>query len=78
MAFVLLPIFGIVFLATFLAEALQTGFVFAVDPLTPRIERINPLEGFKRMFSLQGLVELVKSLLKIIIVFLHRLVCGQR
>jgi flagellar biosynthetic protein FlhB len=69
MAFVLLPIFGIVFLATFLAEALQTGFVFAVDPLTPRIERINPLEGFKRMFSLQGLVELVKSLLKIIIVF---------
>lgn len=69
MAFVLLPIFGIVFLAAFLAEALQTGFVFAADPLSPKMERINPLEGFKRMFSLQGLVELVKSLLKIIIVF---------
>ncbi|MGB9613815.1 MAG: flagellar biosynthesis protein FlhB, partial [Candidatus Margulisiibacteriota bacterium] len=69
MAFVLLPIFGIVFLATFLAEALQTGFVFSADPLSPRLERISPLEGFKRMFSLQGLVELVKSLLKIIVVF---------
>lgn len=69
MAFVLLPIFGVVFLTALLAEALQTGFAFSVDPLTPRIERISPLEGFKRMFSLQGLVELVKSLLKIMIVF---------
>jgi flagellar biosynthetic protein FlhB len=69
MAFVLLPIFGVVFLAALLAEALQTGFVFSLDPLSPKLERINPMEGFKRMFSLQGLVELVKSLLKIIIVF---------
>ncbi|MBN3033181.1 MAG: flagellar biosynthesis protein FlhB [Candidatus Saganbacteria bacterium] len=69
MGFVLLPIFAITFLAALLAEALQTGFVVALDPLAPKLERINPLEGFKRMFSLQGLVELVKSLLKIIIVF---------
>jgi flagellar biosynthetic protein FlhB len=69
LALVVLPIFGIAFLSTFLAEALQTGFVFSMDPLTPRIERISPLEGFKKMFSLQGLVELVKSLIKIVIVF---------
>ena len=69
MAFVLLPIFGITFIAALLAEAAQTGFVFAVDPLTPKLERINPLEGFKRMFSMQGFVELIKSLLKIMIVF---------
>ncbi|KPJ69263.1 hypothetical protein AMJ44_04305 [candidate division WOR-1 bacterium DG_54_3] len=69
LALVVLPIFGIAFLSTFLAEALQTGFMFSFDPLTPRIERISPLEGFKKMFSLQGLVELVKSLIKIVIVF---------
>ncbi|MDD4179826.1 MAG: flagellar biosynthesis protein FlhB [Candidatus Margulisbacteria bacterium] len=69
MAFVLLPIFAIVFIAAFIAEAAQTGFVFAVDPLSPKVERINPLEGFKRMFSMQGFVELIKSLLKILIVF---------
>jgi len=69
MAFVLLPIFAITFLAALIAEALQTGFVVALDPLTPKLERINPLEGLKRMFSLQGLVELVKSILKIVIVF---------
>jgi len=69
MAFVLLPIFGITFVAALLAEALQTGFVFSLDPLNPKIERINPLEGFKRMFSMQGFVELIKSLIKISIVF---------
>lgn len=69
LAMVVLPIFGIAFLSTFLAEALQTGFMFSFDPLTPKIERINPLQGFKKMFSLQGLVELIKSLIKIIVVF---------
>ncbi len=69
LALVVLPIFGIAFLSTFIAEALQTGFLFSFDPLTPRLERISPIEGFKKMFSLQGLVELVKSLIKIVIVF---------
>jgi flagellar biosynthetic protein FlhB len=69
LALVVLPIFGIAFLSTFLAEALQTGFLFSFDPLTPRLERVNPLEGFKKMFSIQGLVELVKSLIKLVIVF---------
>src|SRR3989338_114307 len=64
-----LPIFGITFLAALLAESMQTGFVVALDPLSPKLERINPLEGLKRMFSMQGLVELIKSVLKIIIVF---------
>ncbi len=69
MAFVLLPIFAITFIAALVAEALQTGFVVALDPLTPKLERVNPLEGLKRMFSMQGLVELVKSILKIVVVF---------
>lgn len=69
LAFTVAPIFGISFLATFLAEALQTGFLFSADPLTPRLERISPAEGFKRIFSLQGFVELIKSIIKIIIVF---------
>jgi flagellar biosynthetic protein FlhB len=69
LALVVLPIFGIAFLSTFIAEALQTGFMFSFDPLTPKIERISPLQGLKKMFSLQGLVELIKSLIKIVVVF---------
>ncbi|MBU0687659.1 MAG: flagellar biosynthesis protein FlhB [Candidatus Margulisbacteria bacterium] len=68
-AYTVLPIFAVVFLAAILAEAFQTGLVFAVDPLSPKIERISPFEGFKRMFSIQGFVETIKSILKIVIVF---------
>ena len=63
------PIFGLTLFIALAAEALQTGFVFAMDPLSPKLERISPMEGFKRMFSLQGFVELIKSILKIVIVF---------
>lgn len=63
------PIFGVTLLVAFLAEALQTGFLVSLDPLTPKIERLSPGEGFKKMFSLQGFVELLKSMIKILIVF---------
>ena len=69
MAFVVLPIFLITYLATFIAEVMQTGFLFTMDPLSPKIERLNPLEGFKKMFGMQGIVELLKSIIKIVIVF---------
>jgi len=68
-AFVVAPIFGVVFVAALITEALQTGFASSMDPLSPKIERLNPLEGFKKIFSMQGFVELIKSVLKIFIVF---------
>jgi flagellar biosynthetic protein FlhB len=69
MAFTVAPIFAITFVAALVAEALQTGFVFSMDPLSPRLERISPFEGFKKIFSLKGLVETFKSILKIVIIF---------
>ena len=66
---VLAPLFAIAFLASVIVEAAQTQFASAVDPLMPKLERLNPMEGLKKMFSMQGLVELIKSLAKIIIVF---------
>ncbi len=65
----LIPIFGITFIAALVTEAFQTGFVMALDPLSPKLERLNPLEGFKKLFSIQGAVETIKSILKIVIVF---------
>jgi len=67
-AIILAPIFGIVFVGAVLVESLQTQGAVALDPLSPKLERINPIEGFKRMFSMQGIVELIKSILKIGIV----------
>lgn len=50
------------------AQVAQIGFLIAVDPLKPQLKRINPLSGFKRIFSKRSLIELAKSTLKIVIV----------
>lgn len=63
------PLMAVTFIIAILAEALQTQGAMSGDPLTAKLERINPLEGFKRLVSMQGLVELVKSLVKILLVF---------
>jgi len=46
----------------------QVGFLLTGETLTPKLSRLNPIEGFKRMFSLRTLTELLKSGLKVIIV----------
>lgn len=40
---------------------------FVIGNLAPKGSRINPLSGFKRMFGMQGLIELGKSLLKLVL-----------
>jgi flagellar biosynthetic protein FlhB len=47
---------------------LQVGFMFTTKSLMPDFKKINPLSGLKRMFSIRSLVELIKSLLKLVIV----------
>jgi len=46
----------------------QVGFLLSGEALKPDLNRINPLNGLKRMFSLRGVVDLLKSLLKISLV----------
>jgi type III secretion protein U len=50
--------------AGLLAEFLQTGGVFALDKVKPSLDKLNPFEGLKRMFSLDNIVELLKTLAK--------------
>lgn len=47
---------------------IQTGFLQVEDALTPNFERMNPIEGLKRIFSLRGLMEGLKSILKLVAV----------
>ncbi len=44
---------------------LQIGFIFSGEPLVPNLNKINPINGFARMFSARGLMMLVASLLKV-------------
>ena len=47
-----------------LTEFLQTRGLFAPEKVKPKPENLNPVEGFKRIFSVNGLVELAKTLAK--------------
>lgn len=64
----LLPIFGVVVIVGLIANYLQVGFLLTGEPLKMKLERLDPIKGFKRIISMRALVELVKSLLKITIV----------
>lgn len=63
----LFPVFLATFITALIITYLQVGFVFSSDPLTPKLERLNPVEGFKRIFSKRALVELTKALLKVVV-----------
>jgi flagellar biosynthetic protein FlhB len=44
---------------------MQTGFMLTGEKLKPEAKKISPLEGFKRIFGIEGLVQFLKSVLKI-------------
>ena len=48
-----------------LASFLQVGAVFSTDPITPKFEKLNPIKGFKKIFSIKNLIEFIKSVIKV-------------
>ncbi|MFD1705897.1 flagellar biosynthesis protein FlhB [Siminovitchia sediminis] len=59
------PIMLVALAAGTAANLLQVGFLFTAEPMKPKLEKIDPIKGFKRIFSVRALVELLKSILKI-------------
>lgn len=63
-----LPFFLIGFVLTFFSTSIQFKFKVTTKPLEPKFNKMNPISGFKRMFSLNTFVELIKSVFKIILI----------
>lgn len=61
----LFPFFAILLLASILGPIALGGWIFSTKSLMPKLSRMNPLEGIKRMFSVKSLVELAKALAKV-------------
>lgn len=59
------PFLFVTALIAIVATFWQTRMLVTTDPLKPKLSRINPIQGFKRMFSLGKVVETLKNLLKI-------------
>jgi flagellar biosynthetic protein FlhB len=64
----LTPIFLATFLVAVLGNIAQVGFLLTGEPLKMKFSKINPLEGFKRMFGLRAMIEFFKSVIKLVII----------
>jgi flagellar biosynthesis protein FlhB len=62
-----LPLFVLIVVVAILGTLLQTGPVFSTHALKPDLDRINPVSGFKRLFSMRLLFELGKNLVKLVL-----------
>lgn len=65
---VMAPIIGMLLLAGFAANVLQVGLHLTPGAAKPQFSKINPINGFQRIFSVRSLAELAKSLIKLGIV----------
>jgi len=66
-AIIIVPLLGS--MATAIAASfMQNGFILSNEPLQPKLERISPLAGIKRLFSMRSVVELLKGIIKITVV----------
>ena len=62
------PLLIMVLLLALLVNYLQIGVIFAPKALNPKWSRVSPAAGLKRIFSTKGLVELIKGILKLLII----------
>jgi flagellar biosynthetic protein FlhB len=61
------PLLLIAIVCAVVATFAQTKFLVSGEALKPKFERISPIQGFKRLFSLKSVVEALKGILKIAI-----------
>jgi flagellar biosynthesis protein FlhB len=66
--FMLLPFFGVMIVVAVLSSASLGGFNLSTEALTFKPSKIDPIKGLKRIFSAKGLVELLKSTLKFLLI----------
>lgn len=60
----LLPFLVVNLLVALASGFAQRGFSFSTKPLQPKFDRLNPAQGFQRLFSSRAVVDLLKSLAK--------------
>ena len=63
-----MPACGAAMVFAFASNYVQIGFLFTTHPLVPDIKKINPVSGFKQMFSKKKLVEALKQFIKFALV----------
>lgn len=63
-----LPFAFVAVIAGILGNIVQFGFIFSIDPVLPKMSKVNPGEGIKRIFSMKQMMETLLSLVKTIVI----------
>ncbi|MBF0368478.1 MAG: flagellar biosynthesis protein FlhB [Magnetococcales bacterium] len=66
----LAPFFIVFVVMALMGSILQNGFMISFEALKPKFSKLNPITGFKRLFSMRSLVELLKSIMKMTVISL--------
>ncbi len=69
-AYIIGPFMLSLMIAGVVANVMQSGITLSAQSIQPKLEKINPLSGFKRLFSLRSFVELLKNILKMTIILI--------
>ncbi len=64
---IVLPIVFASMLGAIIGNFMQIGFLFSMKAATPSLNKLNPKNWFKKVFSRKGLFELIKTIIKVIV-----------
>ncbi len=66
--FLILPFMAMLYVLALLAPGLAGGYIFSPKLMLPKWNKLDPIQGLKRMFGTRALIELVKSLVKFLLI----------
>lgn len=70
----LMPIFAVLLISAIVGPIALGGWLFSSKSMMPKMSRMNPGAGLKRMFSVTALIELAKALAKVVLIILLSLI----
>jgi flagellar biosynthetic protein FlhB len=62
--FLILPVLAVTAVAAIAASGVTGGYLLSWSSITPKMDKLNPINGFKRMFGSHAAVELFKGVVK--------------
>lgn len=69
-AWILVPMLAAMFTIAYIGQVMQVGLLLTGYPLQPKLERLNPIQGIKKLFNLRNLVKTVVNIVKLVVIVL--------
>lgn len=68
LAYLMAPLFFLVLIVAFFSSVFQFGWLLTSKPLIPDFSKMNPISGMGRFFSKKSIVEVIKSIVKVLLI----------